>query len=147
MGENRSLSYLVDFSNKILSNKDQVSATPDFITLGMINTRQILPPGLAALHTMLWKFFLIAFVKVDTENAKFEPENIWKAAVGRLQRKIEARIAHLRDRTQTAVCLGNNPQPLTSERTTPPPWLSLNLRTIRPSATHITRNTLNFLIV
>ena len=36
-----------------------------------------LPGALPALHAILWKFVLIAFTRVDTDSATFEPVNVW----------------------------------------------------------------------
>ena len=60
------------------------------ISIGSISTRLTLPPGLAALHTMLWKLFPIDFTRVDTDKLKFEPKRPWRAAVIRLERKFQA---------------------------------------------------------
>ena len=89
--------------------------TPSFIYLGLTTDHQVLPPGLSALHTMVWKFLLIDFVKVDTEKASFKPENIWKAAVLRLNRKVEARFTYLSERSVSALSLGKVPTPLDTE--------------------------------
>ena len=64
---------------------------------------------------MVWKFLLIDFVKVDTEKASFKPENIWKAAVLRLNRKVEARFTFLSERSDNALNLGKVPVPLDTE--------------------------------
>ena len=87
----------------------RVTTAPSFIYLGLTDSHQVLPPGLSVLHTMVWKFFLIDFVKVDTENAKFKPENVWRAAVLRVQRKIEARHTFLSDRLADALSLRRAP--------------------------------------
>lgn len=36
------------------------------------------------LHTMLWKFILIAFSIVDTEGTEFDPDAVFFAAISRL---------------------------------------------------------------
>ena len=64
---------------------------------------------------MVWKFLLIDFVKVDTEKASFKPENVWKAAVLRLHRKVEARFTFLSERSESALSLGKVPPPLDTE--------------------------------
>ena len=98
----------------------KVAMTPSFIYLGLTTDHQVLPPGLSALHTMVWKFLLIDFVKVDTEKASFKPENIWKAAVLRLNRKVEARFTFLTERSDNAFNLGKVPPPLDTETHTFP---------------------------
>lgn len=47
------------------------------------------------LHTMLWKFFVIDFTRVDTDKLRFEPTHPWKAAVLRVDSKVQARHAFL----------------------------------------------------
>ena len=106
------------FAAEVLGTTVKVD-TP-LIMLGMINSRQILPPGLAVLHTMVWKFFIIEFVKVDTEGATYDPTKIWKAAVGRFQNKVEARLTYLNDRTRDSVDLGRVPPPPISGEGTEP---------------------------
>ena len=85
------------------------------INIGAISTRLTLPPGLAALHTMLWKFFLIDFTRVDTDSYKFKPDRPWHAAVLRMERKFQARRTFLTRQAVDAADLGKPPPPLTSE--------------------------------
>jgi hypothetical protein len=85
------------------------------INIGAISTRQTLPPGLAVLHTVLWKFFLIDFTRVDTDKLKFEPARPWRAAVLRVDRKLRARHTFLVQQARDAADLGKPPPPLTSE--------------------------------
>ena len=85
------------------------------INIGATSTRLTLPPGLAALHTVLWKFFLIDFTRVDTDNLKFEAARPWRAAVLRVERKFRARHTFLTQQATDAADLGRSPSPLTSE--------------------------------
>jgi len=85
------------------------------INIGAVSTRLTLPPGLAVLHTVLWKFFLIDFTRVDTDKLKFKPERPWRAAVQRVDRKFRARHTFLTQQAKDAVNLGRSPPPLTSE--------------------------------
>ena len=77
---------LVDLANLFIL----VTLNEALINIGSISTRLTLPPGLAALHTMLWKLFPIDFTRVDTDKLKFEPKRPWRAAVIRLERKFQA---------------------------------------------------------
>jgi hypothetical protein len=36
-----------------------------------------LPPGLSALHIILWNFAIIAFVQADEKQNAFVPADIW----------------------------------------------------------------------
>jgi hypothetical protein len=67
------------------------------------------------LHTVLWKFFLIDFTRVDTDKLKFKPERPWRAAVQRVDRKFRARHTFLTQQANDAVNLGRSPPSLTSE--------------------------------
>ena len=48
-------------------------------------TLATLEPRLAQTRIILWKFVLIAFVRVDTEGAKFKPQDIWVCALRRFE--------------------------------------------------------------
>jgi hypothetical protein len=109
---------LVSFINKCTHLN--VSLTVALIHLGVVNPRSTLPPGLAALHTMMWKFFLIDYTRVDTDKITFDPGRIWKAAVFRLENKIRARHTYLENRTSRAINLGRNPPPLNAEEHSAP---------------------------
>ena len=85
------------------------------ITIGAISTRLRLPPGLATLFVMLWKFFLVDFTRVDTDKLKIEPIRPWRAAVLRTNRKFQARHTFLSRQAIDAMDLGRPPPPLTSE--------------------------------
>jgi hypothetical protein len=63
------------------------SATQEFICLGT-HLGQPLPPGLSALHIILWKFAIIAFVQADEKQNAFMPAEIWKAALRRLRSRM-----------------------------------------------------------
>ena len=85
------------------------------INIGAISPRLTLPPGLEVLHTVLWKFFLIDYTRVETDKLKFEPARPWRAAVQRVDRKFRARHTFLAQQAKDAVNLGRSPPPLTSE--------------------------------
>ena len=92
-----------------------IGLTTALIHLGAVDPRSTLPPGLAALHTMMWKFFLIDYTRVDTDKLTFDPTRIWKAAVYRFENKIRARHTYLENRTRRATNLGRPPPPLSAE--------------------------------
>ena len=102
---------LVALANRFIP----VTLDEALINIGAISDRLTLPPGLAALHTMLWKFFLIDFTRVDTDKLVFEPKRPWRAAVLRLERKFQARHTFLVQQVQNAIDLGKSPPPLNSE--------------------------------
>ena len=63
------------------------SQTQELIVLGMFGG-QPLPPGLSALHIILWKFAIIAFAQADEKRAAFVPADIWKTALRRLRSRM-----------------------------------------------------------
>ena len=58
---------------------------------------------------ILWKFVLIAFTRVDTDGAKFEPVNVWLQAVRRFRRNVQAKGEAERRRHLEAAGLGKAP--------------------------------------
>ena len=102
---------LVSLANLFLT----VALDEALIGIGATSTRLILPPGLAILHTVLWKFFVIDFTRVDTDNYKFDPARPWRATVMRADRKFRARHTFLSQQARDAANLGRAPSPLTSE--------------------------------
>ena len=92
-----------------------VSLDEALIYIGAISPRLTLPPGLAALFVVLWKFFLIDFTRVDTDNLRFEPKRPWRAAVLRVHRKFQVRHTSLTQQVTDAVDLGRSPPTLSSE--------------------------------
>ena len=79
------------------------------IYLGLVTPARVLPAGLSALHVILWKFVLIAFTRVDTDDAKFEPVNVWLQAVRRFRRNLQALGEAERRRHLGAQGLGSDP--------------------------------------
>jgi hypothetical protein len=59
------------------------------IYLGL-NGNKGLPGALSALHIIVWKFVIIAFTRVETENARFNAQRIWWDSVRRFQVRREA---------------------------------------------------------
>ena len=51
---------------------------------------QILPPGLSALHLIMWKFVIYNFTMVQLENRPFNPEEVWKCAIRRFEVRLNA---------------------------------------------------------
>ena len=52
--------------------------TPELIFHGITDDTTDLPPGLTALHLILWKFVIFNFTRVETENIKFSPDQVWR---------------------------------------------------------------------
>ena len=100
---------------KLILPNNPINLNEALISIGAISTRLTLPPGLAALFIMLWKFFLIDFTRVDTDKLKFKPGRPWRAAVLRLHRKFQARHTLLTQQVTDALDLGRTPPSLSSE--------------------------------
>ena len=58
------------------------------IYLGMVDGVTPLTGSMAALRIIVWKFALIAMVKVDTEGLKYVAEHVWKGAIRRFASRI-----------------------------------------------------------
>ena len=60
-----------------------------FRALGL-SAADFLPGTLSDLHIILWKFVIIHMVAVDEQRHKFEPKEVWRAAVRRQRSRLEA---------------------------------------------------------
>ena len=60
-----------------------------FIFLGMRGA-EVLPNALLDLFVILWKFIVISFTRVDTCNEKYKAKVVWKQAVCRYVKRVEA---------------------------------------------------------
>ena len=85
------------------------------ISLGLLDSRRVLPGTLSDMHIVLWKFVIIDFVKVDTEGAKFEVDKVWRAAVSRMKDRVDANRERLRLKVRSAIRRGRAPPPLESD--------------------------------
>ena len=45
---------------------------------------------MSAMHVIMWKFIIIAMTRMETENAKWNEDNIWKQTMGRLRTRLNA---------------------------------------------------------
>ena len=98
--------FFVTFAGAFDNNIQMRAIT---LCLGLITPERVLPGGLSALHVILWKFVLIAFTRVDTDGAKFEPVNVWLQAVRRFRRNVQAKGEAERRRHLEAAGLGKAP--------------------------------------
>jgi len=87
----------------------RIQLTESMIYLGLAAHDRTLPGALSALHVILWKFVLIAFTRVDTDSATFEPVNVWLQAVRRFRRNLQALGVVEARRQQRAINLGRQP--------------------------------------
>ena len=70
--------------------------SPQLIYLGLYRNLAPVTGSTAALYTLVWKYALVQFTRVDTEGASFESTEIYEAALRRLATRIEALSAELR---------------------------------------------------
>jgi hypothetical protein len=81
--------FFVAFASQYMDTEAWGNPTsPLVVYLGMVDGTTPLPGAMAALRVIVWKFALIAMVKVDTEGAKYEPERVWKGALRRFQTRV-----------------------------------------------------------
>ena len=58
------------------------------IYLGMLDGSHPLPGSLSALRIIVWKFALIAMVRVDTDGAKYNSADVWRSALRRFESRV-----------------------------------------------------------
>ena len=89
-----------------LANALGVACTNDqtFRTLGL-TSEDFLAGTLSDLHIILWKFIIIHIVAVDEDGRKFEPKEVWRAAVRRQRSRLEAHAGKRYKSQSTAMAL------------------------------------------
>ena len=93
----------------------QMKVTQGMIYLGVLDERTALTGALSDLHIILWKFVVIDMVKVDTEGARFDVKQVWRAAVRRWEARAEAARIALERKVARTLGLGNSPPPLEAD--------------------------------
>ena len=80
----------------------------ELIFLGVTELGELLPPGLLALHRIMWKVVIIAMTRTEFENVQVNPKQIWNIVFRRLTVRVRglyaehtfaARNARLHNRT------------------------------------------------
>ena len=79
--------------------------TPIYRLFGLVDGSS-LPHGLMDLHTLVWKYILLALVAHDLDNEPFLPATIWKRALARYIRAVEATAYVARTAVETALHRG-----------------------------------------
>ena len=92
----------------------------ELIFLGQTSPITTLQGGISVLHIILWKFILIAFTQVDLEGTTFNPKQVWKNALWRLQDRLTAYTARASYILRRAHYKGNP----TPDLTTHNKWLA-----------------------
>ena len=62
----------------------------ELVFLGVTERGELLPPGLLALHRILWKILNIAWTRVEFENIPISPKGIWNITYRRLVARVRA---------------------------------------------------------
>ena len=75
-------------SNTIWKHNNHISN--ELVFLGVTETGEILPPGLLALHRIMWKVLIIAWTRVEFENIPISPKNIWNITYRRFVARVRA---------------------------------------------------------
>jgi hypothetical protein len=85
-----------------------VQSTPTLILLGLTGG-EALPSALSVLHVLLWKFIIISFTRVDMHGERFEPKEIYRAALLRLDTRLKAYAERVRRRALARRAKGLTP--------------------------------------
>ena len=80
----------------------------ELVFLGVTEQGELLPPGLLALHRVMWKIIIIAMTRAEFENIPVNPKHIWNILFRRItvrarglyvEHTLAARDARMHDRT------------------------------------------------
>ena len=78
-------------------------------------------------HLLLWKYTIYQLVIVETEDAKFQPHEIWQAAWSRFKRKAAAKLEAVRTDLLRADSRGIDPPDVRSKGRCMEPIARLNM--------------------
>ena len=81
-----------------------------FIYLGLTEDGY-LQGTLSDLHVILWKFLMIAFVRVDVDGLTFKADKVWKQAVSRWKDRLTVQFEGLRRILDLRTSRGDGPPP------------------------------------
>ena len=62
----------------------------ELVFLGVTVTGELFPPGLLALHRIMWKILIIAWTRVEFENIPISATSIWNITFRRLVARVRA---------------------------------------------------------
>ena len=79
------------------------------IFLGMRDGTTPLPSALSALRVIMWKFALVAFTRVDTDGAKYNPADVWKGALRRFETRVRRYDIYVARLSLRRRCAGDSP--------------------------------------
>ena len=74
----------------------------EFVFLGVTERGELLPPGLLALHRILWKILNIAWTRVEFENIPLSASNIWNITFRRFTVRARALYADFTHKARIA---------------------------------------------
>jgi hypothetical protein len=82
------------------------SRSPTYRLFGTIDNAS-LPLALLDLHTLTWKYILLAMVQVDLDNLPFSPSKIWKQVLHRYIRAVNSTTYHAQSTVYRTNCRGD----------------------------------------
>ena len=74
----------------------------ELIFLGVTEKGELLPPGLLALHRILWKILIIAWTRAEFENTPVNPKDIWNITFRRMTVRVRALYAEHTNKARAA---------------------------------------------
>jgi len=83
------------FNRLVAATHRQMKLTPELVFHGIATDNSELPPGLIALHLVLWKLVIFHFTLVETDNNKFNPDRVWGVSLRRFEVRVNALAAQV----------------------------------------------------
>ena len=81
----------------------------ELVFLGISEQGELFPPGLLALHRILWKILIIAWTRVEFENIPISAKNIWNITFRRFTARARAIYASYTHKARLARIHGRTP--------------------------------------
>jgi len=104
----RTFAKFVEYARNFLPG---IRLTEGLIYLGLCSTKSALTGSLSALHIILWKFVVIAFVQAEVRGKKYVPEVVWWGAVRRYLARMKVYEVRVQEMARRAVSRGRNFSP------------------------------------
>ena len=105
------ITHTFDLFIKFAQNYDSTLQNSEMlIYLGMRDGATPLKGAISALRIIVWKFALIAFVRVDTDGVKYSATDVWRAALRRFASRIDRYDIYVARLTRRNKGFGNPPR-------------------------------------
>ena len=95
------------FNRMVAATHRPSKLTPRLIFHAVDEEGRVLPPGLSALHLIMWKMVIYHFTMVQTEGTRFSPTNVWSSTISRLEVRISALAFKVKRKAIVALGQGN----------------------------------------